>query len=239
VKEVGFSDDPNLEILVLVADALGDLRSSLVLVGGCATGLMLTAPRAQLIRATNDVDVVAKVATTAQYHELETAVASHGFAHDMSPEAPICRWVRDGVKLDLMPSEPGILGFHNRWYPLAVETAEWVTIPGGMTIRLITAPAFVATKLEAFGGRGANDYLASHDLEDILTVVDGRPELVEEVRRESIDLRRFFAQQFTALIADPDFMQAMPGHLPPDAASQARLPELIRRLKQIAESDGE
>ena len=37
-----------------------------------------------------------------------------GFKHDLSPEAPICRWVLDGAMLDLMPSEPGILGFHNR-----------------------------------------------------------------------------------------------------------------------------
>jgi hypothetical protein len=37
---------------------------------------------------------------------------------------------------------------------------------------------FVATKFEAFHGRGNNDHLASHDLEDIITVVDGRPELM-------------------------------------------------------------
>ncbi|MBI3900110.1 MAG: hypothetical protein HY308_17720 [Gammaproteobacteria bacterium] len=73
MKEVGSKDDPNLGILVLVADALGDLRDSLVFVGGCATGLLLTTARAELIRATQDVDVVAQVATLVQYHKLEAS----------------------------------------------------------------------------------------------------------------------------------------------------------------------
>lgn len=107
MNEVGIREDPNLGILVLVADALGDLRDSLVFVGGCVTGLLLTTPRAEMIRATEDVDLVAQVATAAQYHELEEEMTSRGFAHDISPEAPICRWVCGGVKVDLMPTNPG------------------------------------------------------------------------------------------------------------------------------------
>ncbi|MGH8371985.1 MAG: hypothetical protein ACRETO_04550, partial [Gammaproteobacteria bacterium] len=173
--EVGFRDDPNLEILGLVANALGDLCDLLVFVGGCANGLLITEPRAELIRATQDVDVVAQVTTAVQYHDLERLVAARGFTHDTSPDAPICRWLHNDIKLDLMPTEQSILGFSNRWYPLAVETAVRVRIPTGLNLNLIAAPVFVATKLEAFHGRGNRDYLASHDLEDILTVVDSRP----------------------------------------------------------------
>ena len=43
------SDDPNIAILTLVVDALGDLCNSLVFVGGCAIGLLVTATRAQSI----------------------------------------------------------------------------------------------------------------------------------------------------------------------------------------------
>lgn len=84
--------------------------------------------------------------------------------------------------LDLMPSQPGVLSFHNRWYPLAVSTASHMTLPSGRSIKLIAAAVFIATKLEAFKGRGNSDFLASHDLEDIVTVVDGRPELLDELR---------------------------------------------------------
>lgn len=232
-------DDPNLPILTLIAKSLGTLCDSLVFVGGCATGLLLTTPRAQAIRATQDVDVVVHAVSTADYHAMEKAVESRGFKHDLSPEAPICRWVLQGVALDLMPSQPGILGFHNRWYPLAIETAAQVELPNGMRIWLITAPVFVATKFEAFHGRGNNDYLASHDLEDIITVVDGRPELQQEIDQADGELRRYIAAEFNALLEDRDFLMALAGHLPGDAASQARLPELIRRLRAIGTKNKE
>lgn len=234
MKNSGVMDDPNLAILVPVADALGALRESLVFVGGCATGLLLTAQRAQTIRATNDVDVVAQVVTLADYHAMEKAVEARGFKHDISPDAPICRWLRNGVILDLMPSEPGILGFHNRWYPLAIRTATRVNLPGDVEIRLITAPVFIATKLVAFHGRGNNDYLASHDLEDVITVIDGREELLEEIRASDSELRKYIADELTNLLTDNEFQLALSGHLPGDVASQARLPELMRRLRAIA-----
>lgn len=228
------TNDPNLPILTLIAKSLGDLCESLVFVGGCATGLLLTTPRAQAIRATQDVDVVVHAISTADYHAMEKAVESRGFKHDLSPEAPICRWVLHGIALDMMPSQPGILGFHNRWYPLAIETAARINLPDGPDIRMITAPVFVATKFEAFHGLGNNDYLASHDLEDIITVVDGRPELQQEIDQADGDLRRYIAIEFNTLLEGHDFLMALPGHLPGDAASQARLPELIRRMRAIS-----
>jgi predicted nucleotidyltransferase len=58
-------------------------------------------------------------------------------------------------------------------------------------IRRISAPAFVATKLEALLDRGCGDFLSSHDLEDVLIVVDGRPSIVDELRIATPDLRQF------------------------------------------------
>jgi predicted nucleotidyltransferase len=228
-------DDPNLAILVPIAQALGDLCESLVFVGGCATGLLLTAQRAQAIRATQDVDVVVRAISAVEYRAMERAIESRGFKHDLSPEAPICRWVWNGVMLDLMPSEPGILGFHNRWYPLAVKTATKVRLPDGREISVITAPLFVATKFEAFHGRGKSDYLASHDLEDLITVIDGRQELIVEIQNSDNELRHYLAAEMNKLLEESDFQLAMPGHFPGDAASQARLPELLRRMRLIAQ----
>jgi hypothetical protein len=45
-------DDPNLEYLLVVADALGDLRSEVVFVGGSVAGLLVTDPLAEGVRAT-------------------------------------------------------------------------------------------------------------------------------------------------------------------------------------------
>jgi hypothetical protein len=99
---------------------------------------------------------------------------------------------------------------------------------------LIAAPVFLATKLEAFSGRGNNDYLFSHDLGDFLAVVDGRDSLIDECRRSPEALQRNLSESVSRLLATPQFREALAGHLPGDAASQARLPELIEKLSGLA-----
>ncbi|MEW5788557.1 MAG: hypothetical protein AB1899_11960 [Pseudomonadota bacterium] len=75
-------------------------------------------------------------------------------------------------------------------------------------------------RLEAFAGRGNNDYLFSHDLGDVLAVVDSRDSLMAECRLSSAELRRYLEERFAGLLAVPAFIEALPGHLPGDAASQ-------------------
>ena len=49
--------DPNLAKVELIAHVLGPLRDELVLVGGCAAGLLMTDPGAAPARVTYDVDL--------------------------------------------------------------------------------------------------------------------------------------------------------------------------------------
>ena len=93
----------------------------------------------------------------------------------------------------------------------------------------------MATKFEAFHGRGNSDYLASHDLEDLITVIDGRHELITEIQNSDTELRYYLAAEISKLLSESDFQLALPGHFPGDAASQARLPELLRRMRLIAQ----
>jgi predicted nucleotidyltransferase len=225
--------DPNRAILLLIAKALGDLCEQVIFVGGCATGLLVTIERAQVIRPTDDVDIVAQVATTADYHQLESKLRRKGFVQDMSMDAPICRWSYQGIAVDVMPTDEKILGFANCWYPLAIETAEHIALDDETKIRLISAPLFIATKLEAFEGRGKGDMLLSHDLEDIVTVIDGRPSLIAEMRLVPRDLQEYISEKFTLLLASEAFLSALSGHLPGDGASQSRLPSLERKLREL------
>ena len=132
-----------------------------------------------------------------------------------------------------MPTEGSILGFTNRWYSPAVVTATTVNVTGAR-IRLITAPYFVATKLVAYHGRGGGDIAGSHDLEDLIAVVDGRNELVDELAGAAADVRDFIAAEIRLLLDSRVFVDALPGFLLPDAASQARLPPLLERLRALA-----
>jgi predicted nucleotidyltransferase len=228
-------EHPNLAKIELIADALGALREQLVFVGGCAVDLLLTDPAAAPARVTYDVDLVARVEALVGYHALEKEFARLGFKRDMAQDAPICRWRFNNLEVDLMPMDSSVLGFANRWYPLAVKTAREVTISTGVTIRLISAPAFIATKFEAFFDRGRGDVLVSHDLEDIVNVLDGRPELVSEIASSEPELRQYLAAQCVALLAMPDFINALPGMVFPDESLAGRVKLLIQRLGEIAE----
>jgi predicted nucleotidyltransferase len=133
-----------------------------------------------------------------------------------------------------MPTDPGVLGFSNRWYPHAVASAQRMQLPSGTGIRLIGAPAFIATKFEAFADRGQNDLLGSHDAEDIINLVDGRPELVAEVRASPEDLRRHLAERCAAWLAQPDFEDRLIGMIVPDESLADRLQTILQRLNQLA-----
>ena len=226
--------DPNVQSVELVAHALGDLCDELILVGGCAASLLIDAPTAPPPRVTYDVDLLAVVTALRSYHALEEKFAQRGFTQDMSPDAPICRWRYREIEVDLMPTDAGILGFASRWYRAVVANADRVALPSGMRIRLIPAPHFLATKFEAFADRGNADVLGSHDLEDIINVIDGRPELPKEIALVSAELRAYLAERCTALLATPHFDNYLPGLLIQDDTTADRVALVMARLESIA-----
>jgi len=225
----------NLELLKLAATLLGPLLDELVFVGGCATGLLITDKGAGDVRPTFDVDAIAEITSYAEYTAFGERLHKLGFTEDASEDAPICRWQHGEIKLDLMPLDEKILGFSNRWYKSAMDSSQDYEIERGIRIRVVTAPYFCATKLEAFRGRGNGDYLASHDLEDLVTVVDGRPELLDELRSASEDVRSYIRSATAQMLKAPQFLDALPGYLLPDSASQARIRQLLAKLTQMSE----
>ncbi|MGZ8218392.1 hypothetical protein [Methylomagnum sp.] len=116
--------NPNLEILRLAVHRLGGLAERMVFLGGCATGLLLTDPAAPAPRPTQDVDVITEVLSLADYYRLADHLREAGFYEDQTEGAPVCRWRSAGVILDVMPTEPHILGFGNRWYAPALRASE-------------------------------------------------------------------------------------------------------------------
>ena len=228
--------DPNLDQLIVAAEALRPLLPELVFVGGCVTGLLITDEAAGEPRGTIDVDAIAEITSYAQYAEFGDRLRSLGFSEDASEGAPVCRWVRGGTILDVMPLDEKILGFSNRWYKAAVEASVTKKLRDDLEIRVVTAPYFVATKLEAFKGRGGGDFLGSHDLEDVVSVVDGRETLSAELRAAGTDLSVYVRREIAKLLANPGFLDAVPGFLLPDAASQSRIGIVLERLRDLASS---
>ena len=148
---------------------------------------------------------------------------------------PICRWLIDGVTVDLMPPDEAVLGFSNRWYPAIIKHAHQTTLPDGTTIWLVTTPYLIASKLAAFYSRGEGDYSSSHDLEDILIVLDGRRECLEEIRDAPNDVKSYVADTFKAWLNSAEFKDSISEHLLPDDASQARASIILKRIEQISQ----
>jgi predicted nucleotidyltransferase len=228
------SQDPNLVTLEIVAAALGELCDEFVLVGGCSVGLLISDPASPPVRETIDVDLVAEVTNINEYYGLQDKLRGCGFTQNVEQDH-LCRWVKGALKLDVMPSNDKVLGHStNRWYSEAVITARQIKLSNGIGLRVISPPLFLATKLEAFYDRGNGDYGASHDLEDIINVVDGRPELNDEVQAATETVRDYLRGEFDDLLADPRFINAIPMHLRGDVTSQARAPIILERLRRLS-----
>jgi hypothetical protein len=214
---------------------LKSLNDRVVFLGGAITELLITDPAAPATRVSRDVDVIIEIASLIAYYKLEGDLRELGFTQSLNEDDdPLCRWRIDDIIVDVMPTDLPMLGFSNRWYPSAVKNAIRHEIDKTLQINLVTAPFFLGTKIEAFYGRGEEDYLASHDMEDIIVIIDGRQEIVKEIKKVSEDLRSYLSETFQTFLQNDTFLEALPGHLLPDEASQARYPLLLERLQQIA-----
>ena len=223
----------NLDLLVQAARLLEPLLDELVFVGGCTTALLITDKAAAEVRPTYDVDAIAEITSYAAYADFSARLRKTGFTEDTSEGAPICRWQQKKTILDVMPLDEKILGFSNRWYRPAMESAEKRELETGLCIRVVNPAYFCATKLVAFASRGKGDYMASHDLEDLLSVIDGRRELVREIQSAPLDVRAYIASEVGTLLDTEAFVDALPGHLHPDAASQGRVGTILDRMRRI------
>jgi len=225
---------PNLGALRAVAERLDGLGMEYAFLGGSIVTLLLDHPELSPARPTDDVDVIIEVATTLRYSDVENKLRDLKFDHDMREGAPRCRWVLGNLTVDIMPTDGAFLGLNTAWFKEALATVM-VREFAHTRLRLISPVAFLATKFVAFSDRGDGDYYGSHDLEDFITVIDGRDNIVAEVDHAApTPLRSYVIESARRLMAAPLFNEALPGHLPPDRASQQRLPALRRKLQAIA-----
>ncbi|MBX3290875.1 MAG: hypothetical protein KF855_16280 [Acidobacteria bacterium] len=224
----------NLEMLRMAAVRLTPVLDELVFVGGSTVELFITDEASLGIRETKDVDVIVEAFTYAEYMEFGERLKKIGFSEDTSDDAPLCRWVNDSTVLDVMPLDEKVLGFTNRWYKKAIQNVLEVHLAEHLPIKIPKPEYFLVTKIEAFNTRGKGDYYASHDLEDIIAVIDGRAEMIDDVKSGDEEVARAVTAFFKACLSDDRFLNALPGLLTSVSSDSGRLEVVLTRLRELA-----
>jgi predicted nucleotidyltransferase len=167
------SPSTNITRIKAVNNALGALKEKVVFVGG-ATVSLYADRRFFEARVTDDVDVIVEIINYQGRAELEEKLRALGFAHDLE-SAVVCRYKIQGIVVDIMPTDDPSIGFQTKWYPEGFQKAI------DYRVKILAAPYFIATKLEAFRDRGHGDGRTSHDFEDIIFVLENRNSIWEEM----------------------------------------------------------
>ena len=214
--------------LARVAQELGDLADEVTVVGGTSPALY-PMNEAVALRPTLDVDVILRTASLSEWHAFVAKIQRRGFKQPHGDDVPICRYVKADLTLDVMPSDPKQLGFGNRWYDEAARQRIVASVAG---LHVVAPIYFIATKLDAFEGRGADAPMMSHDLEDIFVVVRGLPGVVREIETGNGAVHAAIRGQLRALLSKDDAIDIVHAMLEGDAATQSIAPRLLAELRR-------
>lgn len=223
----------NIRMIKTIAKGLGNLLPGVVFVGGAVVELYASnAEASDDIRVTEDVDVVVQIDSLHCFHELEDNLRKLGFKNDLSEGAPICRWIYNGVKLDVMSNESNVLGFSNIWYTPGIEHKIEMKVDETTSIFVFNVIFYLATKFEAIKGRGATDIRTSHDFEDVVFIFDNCEYIELELKNSSPELQKYFKDFLKYLITNPCFGEAVACALP--LGFEDRAEEIVERMNFLA-----
>jgi len=224
-----------------VAKKLVGLQERFAFVGGCVLPLLLDATYRPSARSTFDVDVIVGVVSRTAESGLDERLRALGFHHDIRANAPRCRWILEGMTVDVMAQGPG-LEFATAWLVDGLAAAVDLELSPGVHARVITPPYFMAAKIQAFRDRGTTrgrpDYYGSKDLEDVIALVEGRTTLVSELEHANPRVQQYVVSEITRLLRDQSFIDALPAHLSDMTGTvrhdaQKRVVDILFRIGQI------
>lgn len=187
--------NPQIENLEKVAAILEYLPDQFVFTGGATIALYVDEILWDDFRPTKDVDCVVEISSWVDYYALSERLRSVGLQECIEQDAPLCRWVYQDLLVDIMPCDESVLGFSNRWYEEGIAHKILYRLPSGRDIWIFPPIYLLASKVEAFLGRG-NDLRLSKDIEDIVILLDGCEELEQQFHQSQEEVKIFLASWF-------------------------------------------
>jgi hypothetical protein len=219
-------------MLETVARVLSQVPTTIVFTGGATISLYLDEAAAPDIRPTDDVDCVVEIISRAEYYRLSDLLRTLGLQESTEPGAPLCRWQYEGILIDVMPCDSSVLGFSNRWYRPGIANSTRYQLPISSQILIFSTPYLLASKIEAFIGRGGGNFYFSSDIEDIVALLDGRLSLFEEVQQADEEVKAFLSTWFRN--ERKNLCDIGPMFLSPAARNSGRARLLLQRIEKLA-----
>lgn len=228
----------NRELLIRTVRKIEPLLDRLVFVGGAVVELYFTDPASDRVRPTTDTDCLCEVTSYTEYFRLGDRLRELSFRQSLRDADPPYRWRSGDDVLDVMPTDPSVLGFSNPWYDAALEDTWSTEIADDIEIRVPAPPVLLATKLAAHEDRGADDPLTSADLEDVIALLANRPELVDEVEAADRVLREWIGRRVARFLPSEQAGELIAAFLP----ETRQVPELrstvtdrVAEIRKIAD----
>lgn len=229
----------NLPLLKRAVQILEPLLDQLVFVGGSVLELLLDGDTTKP-RVTDDVDCIVELCSILGRVKLDEALRRLNLKNDK--ELVTRWWLQDEeigkILIDIMPTEGEAAQFaDNRWYPISAKNWFHPKVKGLEKAKIIQAPYFFATKAEAYPSRdkysGNYRIYESHDLEDIVVLISGRAAIFEEIEMADPKVRKFLSEFTFELVNNPNYEEAIEGHLGPQIERFQAVDEVLRNIAAL------
>jgi hypothetical protein len=216
----------NNTVVAEVAIALKELKDQMIFVGGSVVNLYVDDEAAEEVRQTDDVDVTINLINYNAWVQMQERLAELGFNPDPKGHS-ICSYLYKGIPVDIMTSEDDSSGGGNEWYKIGYKNL-WNKKVREETIKILSAPCFLATKFKAFNNR-SGDYRASHDFEDIIYVLNNRTTVIEEIENDHPKIKQFLKEEFNKVYENLSFEEIILCHL----LEEERVPIIKEKIEHI------
>ncbi len=209
------------------------MTQSVLFVGGATVSLYTDRPASE-VRPTDDVDILVELVHYSGYAAIEEQLRKKGFVNDHE-SGVICRFKIQGIIVDVMPTSSTVLGFTNKWYEEGFGKPMEKQLDKGVSIKLLEPVFFLASKMEAYKGRGGGDGRMSSDFEDMVYVLNNRNAIWDEIEKSPTHLRSYLKNEFQKISKEDFLYEWVSANL--DYTEQKRTDFIVGGIEAFISSD--
>lgn len=213
-----------------IAEALNDLNEQVVYVGGAVISMYIDDLAAEDVRPTMDVDLSMEIVSLSQLENIRQQLTQLGFSQS-GEDKVICRFRYKDIKVDVMSTKEIGWAPANPWFATGHKKSETFNI-NGTEIRCLPWPYFLASKFSAYLSRGKNEPRASHDIEDIVYIMNYCSNFEHQILQSHGEVKDFLKTCFEQICTNTNLQEAVLANLSHEN-QQYRFDKIMTKLRFV------